>query len=1168
MKGDCRNKVDIAEDYCFICKDGGLLLVCDYKCCLKAYHPECVGKDSTFLETGNRWTCSWHSCLICHKSSKLQCFCCPNSVCRACTRAAAVVHVKRKKGFCTNCLRLALLIEENLDVDSDGGKVDFNDTETYEFLFKEYWDLIKQHEGLSVQDLHAADALLKKGENYEELSEDERDLIFDVGKMDQKSDDEFPLIGKFAEQDVWTKTGRKKYTSRRKEFSGWGSAKLIDFLRSIGRNVDKPFSQDEVYDIIHSYIHENKLRHPQKKKKVICDENLRLLFGRKSFSRLRISGLLESHFAENQKSDNGSPDVSEDEDATVACNRPQRSRSEVKTHISGLNELKEKVSEAHKNCFASITANNIKLVYLRRSLVEEFLKNLETFENKVMDCFVRVKSDPNGFYLPKTYFQLVQITGIKRASESYKTGEISTDIVLKVSNLMKDIRICMVSDDDFSEEECEDLRYRMKEGHLKRPTVGELDEKAKIIHEDLTNHWIDREIVMLQNRIDRANEKGWRRELFEYIERKELLQTPSERLRLLKEPPKVAAEEETEREDPPNSPTDAERVNEGNEASANDMGQEVSANLMVEERENEGNGPVSHYNVDLAGNGAVSLHNVNVMLDLAGNGAVSHQNPRKRGRPKGNRAASKKRAAEIEGEGKTGTEDSISSIYSFFFGNGTASGKKVVERETEGKVAVSIVPRQLDFGYEDAIIEKAAEREDEGIGAASRSPTVSRQQDSEFLKKGSDFGNLNLSAKCSLRWWFDKVKSGLKKNETRLSLFKKSPFSFLLDIPSFRFIGALSHFLFLRHKGDLVFEIRGKLLKFTEMDFALITGLKTGDLSIPKIGTSKKSIREKYLNKKYPILKKHLGEVFDKIVDTNKHEDVVKVALLMCVELFIRGTDTKIICKSEYIDLVDSLEEFNRYPWGSLAFKTMSEGVEGAVKASHRTGNTYNVYGCIFPLQIWAIERVPALRDYVISYVSSQIPRFIQYRGWKGWRYNTIYNIFESEDTKVILTLEPTSQELETEAIRLIREKFEGIEAGYIERTVKGNGEDNDDDEEDGEDKDEEEEEDGEGEGEKKGKGYKLREELKKERKWLKEEREELKKERKWLKEEREWLKKEMEALKKGREGLKEEMEWLKKKREWLKEEREWMKKEREELKMEKEELKKEGVKGVRRGLP
>ncbi|XP_058083741.1 uncharacterized protein LOC131231542 isoform X2 [Magnolia sinica] len=27
------------------------------RCCLKAYHPEWLGKDSTFLETGDQWTC-------------------------------------------------------------------------------------------------------------------------------------------------------------------------------------------------------------------------------------------------------------------------------------------------------------------------------------------------------------------------------------------------------------------------------------------------------------------------------------------------------------------------------------------------------------------------------------------------------------------------------------------------------------------------------------------------------------------------------------------------------------------------------------------------------------------------------------------------------------------------------------------------------------------------------------------------------------------------------------------------------------------------------------------------------------------------------------------------------------------------------------------------------
>lgn len=43
------------------------------------------------------------------------------------------------------------------------------------------------------------------------------------------------------------------------------------------------------------------------------------------------------------------------------------------------------------------------------------------------------------------------LSGIGRASEAYKTGDISTDIVLEVSNAMRKICIFMLSDDDFSE---------------------------------------------------------------------------------------------------------------------------------------------------------------------------------------------------------------------------------------------------------------------------------------------------------------------------------------------------------------------------------------------------------------------------------------------------------------------------------------------------------------------------------------------------------------------------------------------------------------------------------------------------------------------------------------------------------------------------------------------
>ncbi|KAK4278095.1 hypothetical protein QN277_015987 [Acacia crassicarpa] len=533
------NKEEVAEDWCFFCKDGGLLILCEYRDCLKAYCTECVGN----LKDGNFPRCSWHNCYLCHKASKFQCFCCPNAVCGRCFCDAEFSVVNGNKGFCHHCLKLARLIEENADVDSDGEKIDLKDQATYEFLFADYYKIIKEQEGWNSQQVLSAYKLLKNGKNYKcdwgsyEIGDGDDDSEESEDSFVVSDDDGFndTAVGKRGKKRKRClrklKTTKERTRDKKKEFTGWASRGLTEFLLCTGRDTSKVLSQHDVCSIIIQYSKENKLFHPEKKKRILCDAKLKSLFGRKSVNKNSLYNLLMPHFADNceeMEDDTTSGSEDRDKNEPVNCKR-QRRLSLSSTSYEDL------VSEGHQSRFAAIVSSNIKLVYLKRSLIEELLTQPETFDGKVIGSFVRVKSDPND-YLQKNSHQLLQVAGIKRPS---KNNEINKEILLHLSNVPIDVPVCKVSDDDFSQEECQDLNQRMKDGLLSQPTVLELEQKARSLHEDIIKHWIPRELASLQRRIDQANEKGWRRELSEYMDRKLLLQTQSEQSRLLNDRPKI-----------------------------------------------------------------------------------------------------------------------------------------------------------------------------------------------------------------------------------------------------------------------------------------------------------------------------------------------------------------------------------------------------------------------------------------------------------------------------------------------------------------------------------------------------------------------------------------------------------------------------------------------------
>uniref|UniRef100_A0A2K1Z6V7 RDR2-independent DNA methylation protein n=1 Tax=Populus trichocarpa TaxID=3694 RepID=A0A2K1Z6V7_POPTR len=554
------SKKKTEEDVCFICFDGGELVLCDRRGCPKAYHPSCVNRDEAFFRAKGRWNCGWHLCSNCEKNAYYMCYTCTFSLCKGCIKDAVILCVRGNKGFCETCMKTVMLIERNEQGNKETGQVDFDDKSSWEFLFKDYWTDLKERLSLTPEELAQAKNPWKGSDSHagkQELA----DELYDVHNGGSGSG---PDSSENAE--VTTSKRRKpkkRLRSRAKErdspgsssWAGgesadesveWASKELLEFVMHVKNGDKSACSQFDVQALLLEYIKRNKLRDPHRKSQIICDSRLENLFGKPRVGHFEMLKLLESHYLlkDDSQADDLQGSVVDTEanqleadgnsDALMKASKDKRRRSRKKGEGRGL--------QSNIDDYAAIDMHNINLIYLRRSLLEDLIEDTEAFYNKVVGSFVRIRI--SGSAQKQDLYRLVQIIGTSKAAEPYRVGKKMTNFMLEILNLNKTelVSIDIISNQEFTEDECKRLRQSIKCGLIHRLTVGDIQEKAMAIQAVRVHDLLEAEITRFSHLCDRASDMGHRKELRECVEKLQLLKTPEERQRRLEEIPEIHAD--------------------------------------------------------------------------------------------------------------------------------------------------------------------------------------------------------------------------------------------------------------------------------------------------------------------------------------------------------------------------------------------------------------------------------------------------------------------------------------------------------------------------------------------------------------------------------------------------------------------------------------------------
>ncbi|XP_038713407.1 uncharacterized protein LOC120007277 [Tripterygium wilfordii] len=261
-----------------------------------------------------------------------------------------------------------------------------------------------------------------------------------------------------------------------------------------------------------------------------------------------------------------------------------------------------------------------------------------------------------------------------------------------------------------------------------------------------------------------------------------------------------------------------------------------------------------------------------------------------------------------------------------------------------------------------------------------------------------------------------------KLSEDQLTLFRGTCFGTFLQLKNIKWAPQIVHQLLLRQvqskedekKGKLVFLIGGRETSFSIREFNLITGLRCHSLpdislylkEMEKSGEPRVGLQNKYFNGSYHISCQELRMTFMQCQDP---EDVYKLALVYFVEYVLLGRDVKLLIDVDFLNLVDYVDEFNKYPWGTLSYKKTIQSLTNCLvgrsdkfKAKQNDFEWYNLLGFPWAFQLWVYEVIPSIAASFADCVDlNLLPRMLKWSSTKAPKSKTVNDILEADEVTV-----------------------------------------------------------------------------------------------------------------------------------------------------------------------